>query len=298
MKISQSRGDIVFNVVMKFMMFLLFIVIVYPLVFILSASISEPDVINMGEMLLIPKQITFEGYSRVFKNGEIWIGYRNTILYTFFGTLINLAVTIPAAYALSHTNLMGNRYITLLFIFTMFFNGGLIPNYLLMKSLNLLDTVWVMVLPGAVSAYNLFISRSFFSNPDFRELESAAAIDGCGQISVFIKIILPLSTPIIAVMALFYGIGHWNSYFNAMIYLNNREIFPLQVFLREILIMSDVSDYLTVTAEEMDFIAQQARISELVKYVLMIISTVPVLIIYPFLQKFFIKGVMVGSIKG
>lgn len=283
---------------MRCMMLLLFVIIVYPLVFILSASISEPDVINMGEMLLIPKQITLEGYARVFKNGEIWIGYRNTILYTFFGTVLNLAVTIPAAYALAHADLLGNRYITLIFIFTMFFNGGLIPNYLLMKNLYLLDTVWVMLLPGAVSAYNLFISRSFFSNPDFRELESAAAIDGCGQIAVFVKIILPLATPIIAVMALFYGIGHWNSYFNAMIYLNNRSIFPLQVFLREILIMSDVSDYLTVTAEEMDFIAQQARISELVKYVLMIISTAPVLIIYPFLQRFFIKGVMVGSIKG
>ncbi len=298
MRVRKSKGDLLFDTVMGAAMALLFIIIAYPLIFVLSASISEPNVINLGDMILFPKDITFEGYQRVFQNDEIWIGYRNTVFYTFFGTLINLAVTIPAAFSLAHPGLMGQKPITMLFLFTMFFSGGLIPTYLLMNNLKLLNTVWAMLLPGAVSAYNLFVSRTFFCNPDFYELEAAASIDGCAPLTAFWKIILPLAKPIIAVMALFYGIGHWNSYFNAMIYLSNRDIFPLQVFLREILIMSDVSNYLVVTAEEMDFISQQARISELVKYVLMIVSTMPVLVIYPFIQKFFIKGVMLGSIKG
>ena len=279
-------------------MSILLLITVYPLYYVVIASVSDPNFVALGQVIFLPKGITFEGYRRVFNNLDIWIGYRNTIFYTVTATCVNLAVTLSAAYSLANRQLIGRKTITYLMLFTMFFSGGLIPTYLLIQSLGMIDSIWVMIVPGAASVYFIFISRTFFSSGTFTELEDAARIDGCSVLGTFLRIIIPLSTALIAVMTLFYGIGHWNSYFSAMIYLSDRNKFPLQVFLREILVLNQMSDANTITTEQAELLALQARTAELVKYVIMIVATLPVMIIYPFLQKYFVRGVMLGSIKG
>ena len=277
---------------------LLLLITIYPLYYVIIASVSDPNLVAIGKVIFLPKGISFEGYQKVFNNLDIWIGYRNTVFYTVVGTMINIAVTLSAAYSLAHKALIGRKPLSYMLLFAMYFSGGLIPTYLLIKNLGMLDTIWVMLIPGAASVYNVLVARTFMSSGTFVELEDAARIDGCSVIGTFLKIIIPLSTALIAVMTLFYGIGHWNSYFNAMIYLANRNLFPLQVFLREILVLSQMSDANTLTTEQVELLAVQARIAELVKYVIIIVATLPVMIIYPFLQKYFVRGVMLGSIKG
>jgi putative aldouronate transport system permease protein len=294
----NEKKDNIFNTIILIMMTILLFITIYPLYYVIIASFSDPNNVALGQVILFPKGITFEGYRKVFNNLDIWLGYRNTIFYTTAGTVINLSVTLAAAYSLANRRLIGRKAVSFLMLFTMFFSGGLIPTYLLIKSLNMLDTIWVMLIPGAASAYNIFISRTFFTTGMFTELEDAAKIDGCSVFGTFIKIVIPLSSALIAVMALFYGIGHWNSYFNAMIYLSDRGKFPLQVFLREILVLNQMSDANTITAEQAELLSLQARTAELVKYVIIIVATLPVMIIYPFLQKYFVKGVMLGSVKG
>jgi len=294
----ESAGDKLFIAANATLMFLAMAVVLYPLIYIVSASVSDPMHVNNGEMWLIPKGMTFEGYERVFRNMDIWTGYRNTIFYTVAGTIINLALTIPCAYALSRKDLVGRNVITGIFIFTMFFGGGLIPFYLLIKDLGMLNTVWAMLLPGSVSVWNVIIARTFFQSTIPRELEEAAEIDGCSNFKLFVRIILPLSAPIIAVMGLFYGVGHWNSYFNALIFLSDRGTFPLQLILREILIINQMSDSAMIGGAQAEAQAEQARIAEIVKYAVIIVSTLPVIAAYPFLQRFFVKGVMIGSVKG
>ena len=274
------------------------IVVLYPVIFIVSASISSPDLVNSGEMWLWPKGITFEGYKMVFDNPKIWNGYRNTLLYTFLGTSINLIVTIPAAYALSRKDFVGRGLITGLLLVTMFVSGGLIPSYLLIKSLGLIDTIWVMVLPGAASVYNIIVCRTFFQGSIPNELEESAKIDGASNFRLFMKIILPLSAPIIAVMALFYGVGHWNSYFNALIYIRNEDLYPLQLVLRQILVLQEMSAEMSMTGTTAEALQNQATIADIVKYAVIIIATLPLIVIYPFMQRFFVKGVMIGSVKG
>lgn len=294
----ESTGDKIFITINAIVMFLVMVIVLYPLIYIISASISDPMYVNNGDMWLIPKGITFEGYDRVFRNMDIWTGYRNTIFYTVVGTLINLVLTIPCAYALSRKDLEGRNYIMVLFIFTMFFSGGLIPHYLLIKNLGMIDTPWALLLPGAVSVWNIIITRTFFQSTIPRELEEAAEIDGCSNGKLFVRIILPLSAPIIAVMGLFYGVGHWNSYFGALIFLSDRDWFPLQLILREILIINQMSDSAMLGGAEAKAQAEQARIAEIVKYAVIIVSTLPVVAAYPFMQRFFVKGVMIGSVKG
>jgi putative aldouronate transport system permease protein len=247
---------------------------------------------------LFPKNITFEGYRRVFQNKELWIGYRNTIFYTLAGTAINLFITLPCAYALSRRDLAGRKAIMLLLVFTMLFNGGLIPTYLMIKSLGMLNTIWAMLLPSAASVWNIIVTRTYFQSTIPRELEEAAAIDGCSTFRMFLSVVLPLSAPIIAVMALFYGVGHWNAYFNALIYLSNRNLFPLQLFLREILIQNEMADSMMTSGGDLALVAQQAKIADIIKYAVMIVASLPVLAVYPFLQRYFVKGMMVGSLKG
>lgn len=255
--------------------------------------------VNSGKMWLWPMGFTLDGYNRVFANMDIWIGYRNTIFYTVFGTILNLAVTLPCAYALAKKSLPGRKFFNFLFLFTMFFSGGLIPLYMLVKDLRLLDTIWAVLLPTAASIWNIIITRTFLESTIPEGLEEAAEIDGCSTFKKFFKIILPLSAPIIAVMALFYGVGHWNSYFNEMIFLSDRDKFPLQVFLRELIIITQMStNGQTITATEAQSIAEQQRLAGIIKYSIMVVSTVPIICVYPFLQRFFVKGVMIGSIKG
>ncbi len=287
-----------FDVGLTIFVILIFLIAVYPLYFVVIASFSEPHLVSTGEVFLIPKEITLEGYQKVLRDEEIWTGYRNTIFYTVFGTALNLAITLPAAYALSRKQLAGRKLFMLLILFTMFFSGGMIPTYILVKGLHLTDTVWALILPCAASAYNIVVARTYFENSIPGELEEAARIDGCSDFKAFFRIILPLSAPIVAVMTLFYGISHWNSYFDGMIYLSDRNLFPLQVILREILSVAQTSASQTMSAEDAVTMAEQARIADLVKYVIMIVATAPVMFIYPFVQKYFVKGIMIGSIKG
>ncbi len=276
------------------------LIVLYPLIYIVSASISNPHLVNSGEMWLLPKGITFEGYRTLLGNSSIWRGYLNTIYYTVLGTSINLLVTLPCAYALSREDFYGRRAFTNFMLVTMFLSGGLIPSYLLIRSLGMLNTVWALVIPGAVSVYNVVVTRTFFQSTIPREMEEAAIVDGCSDFRLFMQIVLPLSTPIIAVMALFYGVGHWNSFFNALIYLSDRSMYPLQMILREILILQDMSSNTVsnVTSEMANMLYSKQQLAQVIKYGVMIVSSLPVIIVYPFLQKYFVKGMMVGSIKG
>ena len=296
--IRESRADRVFVVVNRIFLAIILLLVLYPLVYIVSASISDPVAVNSGRMWLYPVGVTFEGFSRVFRNPEIWIGYRNTAFYTVFGTLINLAVTLPAAYALSRRDLAGRNVFMGLYLFTMFFNGGLIPTYLLVRDLGMVNTVWAMLLPNAASVWLIIVARTFFQATIPGELREAADMDGCSNFRFFWSIVLPLSKSIIAVLALFYAVGHWNQYFNALIYLSNRDLFPLQLFLREILVQQEMDASMLMSGGSMEALAQQARIADIVKYAVMIVSALPLLIAYPFVQRFFVKGVMIGSVKG
>jgi len=300
MKIGESRADIIFDRCNKALVWFFILIIAYPLIYIVSASISDPQFVNSGEMWLYPKGVTFEGFQRVLQSSEIGIGYRNTLFYTLLGTAINLAVTLPCAYVLSKQELIGRKVIMALFVFTMFFDGGLIPTYLLVRDLGMVNTIWSMVIPNAAAMWNIIVTMTFFSMNIPKALEEAAEIDGASRFRIFFQLVLPLSAPIIAVMALFYGVGHWNQYFSALVYLQDRQLYPLQLFLREILIQQKVTVELLAggnsgTAEAL---ARHARIADIVKYAVMIVSAAPLLMIYPFLQRFFIKGVLIGSIKG
>jgi putative aldouronate transport system permease protein len=296
--VKDTKADKVFMGFNYIFVILSVAIVLYPLIYIISASISNPQAVNSGEMWLFPKGFTMEGYKTILQNNSIWRGYLNTIYYTVLGTSINLIVTLPAAYALSRPDFYGHKTFTTFMLITMFVSGGLIPSYLLVKNLHMLNTVWALVLPGAVSVYNIVVTRTFFQTTIPREMEEAAIIDGCSDFKLFFKIILPLSTPIIAVMALFYGVG--NSYFSALIYLSDKSMYPLQMVLREILVLNDMSSTPTggMTAEMAELMYSKQQLAAIIKYGVMIVSTLPIIVVYPFLQKYFVKGMMVGSVKG
>jgi putative aldouronate transport system permease protein len=292
---GRSRADLLFDVINYSFLTVLLLAVLYPLIFIVSASISNPDLVNAGRLWLWPKDITFEGYARIFNDSSIGLGYRNSLTYTLIGTTINVTLTLTAGYALSRSDLVGRGGFTFLIVFTMFFSGGLIPTYLVVKQLGMLDTVWAMVLPNAVSAFNVIVARTFFQSTIPKELLEAAVTDGCSNTRFFLRIALPLSLPIVAVLTLFSAVGHWNSYFPALIYLNRDELMPLQIVLRNILIASQVSDSIV---GDMASSADQQRTVDIVKYGIIIVACLPVLVLYPFLQKYFVSGVMIGSLKG
>ncbi|MBO7747487.1 carbohydrate ABC transporter permease [Paenibacillus sp. MWE-103] len=279
---------------------LAFLVVLYPVAYIVSASVSDPKLVASGDMWLWPRGFTFDGYERVFRNRNIWIGYGNTVLYTVVGTAINLAVTLPAAYALSRKDFVGRQFFTGMFMVTMFFGGGLVPTYLLVKGLGMVDTMWAIVVPSAASIWNIIVSRTFFQSSIPRELQEAAQIDGASNWRLFLTIVLPLSMPIIAVMALFYGVGNWNGYFSALIYLNDNAKYPLQLVLRQILVLQEMSAQggAALDASTASALNSKAEIAALVRYAVIIVATVPVILVYPFLQRYFVQGVMIGSIKG
>ncbi len=300
--IRMCREDRVFGVINSILLILFSIITLYPLLFVVSASVSDPVAVSAGKMILWPVGLTLRGYQYILQYAEIWTGYANTLFYTFVGTIINLAVTLTCAYGLSRRDVPGNGIVMTLFLITMYIGGGLIPNYMNLRMLGLINTRWVLLLPGAVSTYNLIVSRTFFSSTIPWELHEAAFLDGCSDFKLFTKVVLPLSAPIVVVMALYYGVGHWNSYFGAMIYIKDRALYPLQVFLREILSLSTFASAAmesgTLSAEEMAAMLQEAETANLVKYGVIVVSTLPMLILYPFLQKFFAKGVMIGAVKG
>ena len=302
-RIRMSPGDRVFVVLNGFLLFLFFVATLYPILFVLSASFSDPTAVSTGKMILFPIDPTFQGYEFILQYKEIWTGYGNTLFYTIVGTMWNLFLTLPCAYALSRRDMGSRGVIMAIFMVTMYFSGGLIPGYLNMRDLGLLDSRIGLVLNTSISVYNLIVARTFFANSIPWELHEASFLDGCTDFRIFLKIVLPLSSPIIAVLTLYYGVGHWNAYFNALIYLQDRTKYPLQVFLREILVQGRFAEALiqsgeALSAEQMAELAKQSKTADMIKYGIIVVSTVPMMIIYPWMQKFFAKGVMIGSVKG
>jgi putative aldouronate transport system permease protein len=293
--IKRSKEDLIFDIINYTILSMVLVLVLYPLYFIVIASISEPQAINNGQVWLLPKGITFEGYKRILEDSRIWTGYLNTLIYTVLGTAINIILTMMIAYPLSRKDFSGRKVLTIFLIITMYFGGGMIPTYLLVKQIGLLNKWPVMVVMGAVSVFNVIIARSFIQGNIPDELYESASIDGCTQFGYFIKFILPLSKPIMAVLTLYYGIGHWNEYMKSLIYLSNEKLYPLQMILRSILIINSVDgNMVTDVVEEME----RQRAGELIKYGVIIVSSLPVLVLYPFLQKYFVKGTMVGAVKG
>ncbi len=296
-KFKRSYSDKIFDIVNLIIMLVLFLVFVWPLWFVVIASFSNPNEVWNGNVILLPKQFSMAAYEAVIQYKSIWIGYRNTIFYTVAGTLTNLFMTICAAYPLSRKDFMPRNFFMFLFMLTMYFSGGLIPTYLVASKLHLINTVWAMIIPGAVSIYNVIITRTYFLNSIPSGLQEAAALDGANSFQFLIKVVLPLSKPILAVIGLYYAVGHWNDFFSALIYINDKSLMPLQTFLRDLLMSNKM---LVNGMQGMD--AAQAemkmQLAQTLKYSAIVVSTVPVLCIYPFIQKYFVKGIMIGSIKG
>lgn len=295
-KVVRSNSDRRFDFINNAFLVLVCIIIGYPLWFVAIASISDPHAVETGQVWLWPVDFTLDGYARVFSESSIWTGYRNTIIYTVVGVLVHLAIVLPCAYALSRKELVGRLGVTWYILFTMLFNGGLIPTYLVVKDLGLLDTLWAVVLPGAAGAWSILVGRAFFTQTVPDEIAESAKVDGASDFQIFFKIAIPLSAPIIATLALFHGVGLWNEYFKALIYLSDRGKYTLQLILRELLIVSQ--DAAQGEAGSADSIAEQLRLASLIKYAVMIVASLPLLIVYPFLQRFFTKGVLIGSVKG
>jgi multiple sugar transport system permease protein/putative aldouronate transport system permease protein len=294
-KVGQSKGDRVFYVLNDLLLLIALLVVLYPIVYILSSSFSSGSAVSTGRVVLWPVDFSLEGYKTAFKYPQIVSGFQNTFFYMIAGTMINLVMTVLAAYPLSRSRMKGRGLLMFLFTFTMIFNGGLIPDYILMQRLHLVNTRWAMLLPGAIGVFNLIICRTFFQNNIPEELFESASLDGCNHSRFLTSVVLPLSKPILAVLTLYYAVGHWNAYFNAFIYLSDRNKFPLQIILREILVMNMI-DPSAVFDPELE--ASRYGLADLLKYSLIVISTVPFMIAYPFVAKHFVKGALSGAVKG
>jgi putative aldouronate transport system permease protein len=291
----MSDSDRVFNIINNICLGIVFILVVYPIYFIVIASFSDPNYVSQGNVWLVPMGANLEGYKSIFKDPVILTGYKNSIVYTSVGTFINITVTILAGYALSRKDLVGRNAFMFLFTFTMFFSGGLIPTYLVVRKLGLINKIWALVLPNALSVYYLIIARTFFISNIPEELREAAVIDGCTNTRFFVSVVLPLSKAIVSVLSLFYAVVHWNSFFNAMIYIRDEDKYPLQFVLRGILLENEMRESMTQTIGDASDIQNKA---DMIKYGVIIVASLPVLIAYPFAQRYFIKGMMIGSIKG
>lgn len=294
-KLKKSmRSDLAFDVIVNLLGLCIVLIVLIPLIFVLAASFSDPDLVLRGKVLLIPKGFTTKAYTMVFENEDIWRGFRNSCFYTVAGTLISVALTVLAAYPLSRKELPGRRLFMLLILFTMYFSGGMIPTYLLVKDLGMYNSVWSLLIPAAISTYNLIVARTFFENNIPGELYESARLDGCGNVSMLPRIVLPLSKAILAVLVLYYAVGIWNAYFDALIYVRDTSLHPLQIVLRNILLLGQTEQMGTNDVG----MAEKIKMAEAVKYSAIVVSSIPMLLIYPFVQKYFVKGVMVGAVKG
>ena len=293
-KIGITTSEKIFYTLVDILLGTFFLLVLLPLINIVASSFSTADAVGKGKVLLWPVQPTFEGYKAVFTYKGIWRAYANTIFYTVVGTAMDMAMTLMAAYPLARRNLPFKKPVIMLFMFTMLFSGGMIPSYILMKNLGLLNTVWALLLPGLISVYNLIVCRTFMQNIPV-DIEEAAKIDGCSDIRYFFTMILPLSTTVMALLSLYYAVGHWNEYFNPWLYLTNTKLYPLQIILRSILIQNSF-DPESITSED-DILGNKA-LQDLLKYSLIIVSSAPILIAYPWVKRFFMKGVMLGAVKG
>ncbi len=294
-KRGMSGTDKAFYVFSGLILTVFFLLVLYPCIFVISASFSSGTAVQSGKVILVPVGFNLTGYETVLHTKNVWVGFGNSVFYTVCGTMINLVMTILAAYPLSRPDLVGRNKLMLFFTFTMFFNGGIITNYLLVANLGIINTRWAMLLPGALGVYNMIIARTFLQNNIPLELLEAAKLDGCSDIRYLFSVVLPLSKSILAVLVLFYGVAHWNTYFNAMIYLNNRSILPLTIFLKEILISGQID---ASTISDPELAEKSAQLAGVIKYALIVVSMIPVLLIYPFVQKHFVKGVTIGAVKG
>jgi len=293
---THSYADNIFDAVNLIIMAVLLAVFTWPLWFVLIASISDPVAVNLGDVLLIPKQFTTVSYRALLEHKEIWSGYANTIFYTVVGTLINLVLSVCCAYPLSQKDFMPKHIFMMLILITMYFNGGLVPTYLVVKQLGLVDTRWAMIIPGAISVYNCLVLRTYFMNSIPDELREASTLDGANSAQYLVKVVLPLSKPVLAVVGLYYGVAHWNDFYNALLYLYDESLYPLQYILRNILYSYNLeNDSIALSNLSTEKLAM-AKLT--MKYSLVVVASLPMLCIYPFIQKFFVKGVMIGAVKG
>jgi multiple sugar transport system permease protein/putative aldouronate transport system permease protein len=294
-KIKHSTGDAVYYMIAYVIVGILTLIVLYPMVYILSASFSTAAMVNAGRVWLFPVKPTLFNYEMVLQYNSVFLGYRNTLVYTVGGTAINVIVTLLCAYPLSRKGFFGRGFFTFLFTFTMIFSGGMIPNYILMRNLRLLNTIWAMMIPGAVNITNMIVARTYFQNSIPMELLEASKLDGCSDAQYFFRVALPLSASVIAVITLFYAVHHWNAYFSAFLYLSDRNLFPLQLFLRQILVQNQFSGEILTDPE----MAEQLQgIAEALKFAIIVLSTAPLMCFYPLAQKHFVRGVMIGSLKG
>lgn len=294
-KIKLSREDKIFDLITYIILGLILVTVVYPLYFVVIASISEPTEVINGNVILLPKQMAMTGYERVFRDSKIITGYINSIIYTVGATSLGVLITMMIAYPLSRSEFSGKGWITLLIFIPMYFGGGLIPTYLQMKAYGLLGSRWSVILMGCISTYNIIIARTFLKSNIPKELIEAGKLDGCSDFKFFFTIVPHLSGALIAVLVLYYGVGHWNDYFNAMIYLKGEDQYPLQLVLRTILLQTQNA---TTMMDDLKMVDELMRAAEQIKYAVIIVASLPMLILYPFLQKYFVKGVMIGSVKG
>ncbi|MCK9857038.1 MULTISPECIES: carbohydrate ABC transporter permease [Paenibacillus] len=293
--IRESVRDRIFLGLIYIFLFCVLAVVIYPLIFILSSSFSSPQAVVSGRVWLWPVDISLMGYKVIFSNPAILTGYINSFIYTVLGVMINIVMTVAIAYPLSKSTFVGRNAIMMILVFTILFSGGLIPTYLTVKAAGILDTRWAMVLPGALAVFQVIVARTFFQSTIPKELGEAAELDGCSDIGFLWRVVLPLSKAILAVLILFYAVGNWNAYFDALIYLKSPELYPLQIILRNILILNSIDASSLVDANQM---AARQGLRDLLKFSLIVVATVPILCIYPFVQKFFVQGIMIGSIKG
>ncbi|WP_217593847.1 carbohydrate ABC transporter permease [Cohnella sp. GbtcB17] len=293
--IRESVGDRVFLALIYIFLCCVLVAVLYPLIYIVSSSFSSAQAVVSGKVWLWPVDFSLMGYKVIFSNPAILTGYMNSIIYTLLGVSINVVMTVAIAYPLSRSTFVGRNLIMMLLVFTILFSGGLIPTYLTVKAVGILDTRWAMVLPGALSVFQVIVARTFFQSTIPKELGEAAELDGCSDIGFLWRVVLPLSKAIIAVLILFYAVGIWNAYFDALIYLKSPELYPLQIILRNILILNTIDATALVDANQM---AARQGLRDLLKYSLIVVATVPILCIYPFVQKYFVQGIMIGSVKG
>lgn len=294
-KVRKSSSDKIFLNISTVILVLAMFVVLVPLLNIVAASFSNPVAVSNGKVWIWPVDFSLSSYQNVIKYEAVWLGYRNTIFYTVVGTIMNVIVTLFCAFPISQRRFAGRKFVNKMLFITMVFSGGMIPNYLLVKQLHMLNTVWAILIPGLVTAYNVTITRSYIETNIPQELEEAARVDGCSPLQFFSKFVIPLSKPIIAVITMYYAVSHWNEYFNAFLYLINKELYPLQTFLRDILINSKLDGSMV---DDPEIAAMMQAQSEALKYSIIVVATLPLMCVYPLVQKHFVKGVMVGSVKG
>ena len=293
--IKESPRDKALMIFIYFFLIVCFVLILYPLIYVISASFSDPKAVVGGEVWFLPVRPTLMGYKAVFNNKQIVTGFLNSFIYMFAGTAVSLVMTILAAFPLTRKELYGRNVLMGIFTFTMIFSGGLVPFFLLVNKLHMYDTRWAMIIPSALSIWNVILARTFIQSTIPDDIYEAAQIDGCSDIGFLVRMVLPLSKPILAVLGLYYAVGQWNSYFNALIFLQTPDLYPLQIVLRNILVLNNMD--LTMV-KNFDALQRKQGLIDLLKYSVIVVATVPVMCIYPLVQKHFVKGVMIGSIKG